>query len=491
MSSHAIIPNPLLERARGLVSGGRVRVRCFTAGPDDCVRPNFESELYALVGRRRFVLEIAPLTEPQTFIKALRRNHDEIVHIACHGVEQSLCFLGQNNDSRQVDSEWMIDRFEHARSVKLVVLNACDSAAIATAIAESPRTAVVAAIGYVGLIDEVALCEFTNAFYSALAEGLTVKRAFDDARASLDCGEAARQLRLCGLGDFSLLYNHLVPPVLIPWLGGLFLGALLGPLVRRLVRVAALCLTIALVIGVAELRTQGTCEDMRTDGIALCSDEPPTSVHLFAAKERSLSAEGGAEAEGESEVDELSVAGESSVGESSAGESPTPTPTPAPTQRGLTLQGIPPSSGLRTVNTPGADLSPSPRHRIATNHRSRPPTRARMNAATDHPERSAAKERVMRLLSRRIGRVKDGPMPAGIPGSRTISCREVQQDIHVQRCLKDCDECGPRIRLSIGDDGALSECDGHNASVLECLADAVSRATGGRTLQGDCVLQKY
>lgn len=415
MSTHAVIPNPLLERVRGLASGGRIRVRCFTAGPNDRVRPNFESELHALLGAhgmRRFTLEISPLTEAQTFIKALRRNSDEIIHIACHGSEQSLCFLGQNNDSRQVDSDWMIDRFEHARSVKLVVLNACDSASIATAIAESPRTAVLAAIGYVGVIDEFSLCEFTNAFYSALAEGLTVKRAFDDAKASLECKEAARQLRLSGLSDFSLLYNHLVPPALLPWLAGFFLGALLGPVVRRLLSIAALALAIALVVRVAVL-------------------PPPTSA---------LQA-----------TEYLHTSGLAT----SAGSTPA-------IDDGVSLCSMPDTAHTPDVGSSEMMLSVGP-----------------------HSSRSKKKRKPKQMLMR-----DQAPMASMVPTLSTTSCRAVQRDISVQRCVQKCVECSSKITLMVDDDGALFVPDEHNASVLQCLQSAVSRVTRGRPMQKMCVLHK-
>jgi hypothetical protein len=264
-----------------------VRIRCFTASPADRARPSFELEFRELFkalrdarGERRFDVEFATLTEPKTFIKELRRNTDDVIHIACHGAEHGLCFHSADDCSVTVEPDWIVARFASTKSVKLVLFNACESAELARALVESPDTSVRAAIGYVGKIDEQSLCAFTNAFYTALAEGYSVRRAFEDARDSLDCRQAAARLRLFGEADFPVLFNHVIPPAVLPWLGGFCLGSLIGRIVRWLAAALTLCAAVLFTLSVFSIdRASIAAQDSNLPARSLTAhDEPPERI---------------------------------------------------------------------------------------------------------------------------------------------------------------------------------------------------------------------
>jgi hypothetical protein len=99
-----------------------------------------------------------------------------IVHFAGHGSEQDGIYLSDSHGRQvAVDRETLRDLFTILRGfVRVVVLNACQTLATA----EELRDVVDYTIGMDALISDPAAAVFAEAFYGALASGMTVEKSF-------------------------------------------------------------------------------------------------------------------------------------------------------------------------------------------------------------------------------------------------------------------------------------------------------------------------
>jgi hypothetical protein len=115
----------------------------------------------------------------------LMEHEPHILHISCHGnPDGSLAFEASDGDAAQVVPKKNLLRLLRAlgSTLRIVVFNACHSAAIAVDI---PPT-VGLSIGMSDEILDTESVEFSIAFYEALAFGRTVETAFEAALAGLD-----------------------------------------------------------------------------------------------------------------------------------------------------------------------------------------------------------------------------------------------------------------------------------------------------------------
>ena len=126
-------------------------------------------------------LRVLPAAEIGDLRDALKANEKEsafdILHFSGHITEkEGLQMRGEGRSKAYLKGEMLV-KFLKGSGVKLVVLNACHSEALAVALSE----VVPAAIGTTREIRDVAARRFTRYFYTALAADVNVKDAFEAA----------------------------------------------------------------------------------------------------------------------------------------------------------------------------------------------------------------------------------------------------------------------------------------------------------------------
>lgn len=114
---------------------------------------------------------------------ALRDTRPRVVHFSGHGAREGLVLTTADGyDAQQVDPEALTEIFRVFRHrVRLVVLSACYSEGQAQAIAN----VVGCAIGTSGEMMDADAIQFNAAFYSAIASGVSVQAAFNQASAEV------------------------------------------------------------------------------------------------------------------------------------------------------------------------------------------------------------------------------------------------------------------------------------------------------------------
>lgn len=108
----------------------------------------------------------------------------DILHIGCHGDGERLRLEFEPEGDYRPDTRSLVRLFRIPdKSLALVVLNCCESAAFARALTRD--AGVPLAIGMDGMIPDDAAIAFVCAFYGHLALGYTVHAAFEEARKRL------------------------------------------------------------------------------------------------------------------------------------------------------------------------------------------------------------------------------------------------------------------------------------------------------------------
>lgn len=177
-----------LEPAGGAVVDGRtgMKVLFLAAGPADESRLRLDAEhrdirerIRSSSARDQVVIETALAARPTDLIDELNRHRPTVLHLAGHGGPTGIALEDNAGNSADVTTEQLSRLVALAdHSLRLVVLNSCDSAHQA-----KPVTAHVdAAIGMTRAVGDEAARTFAAQLYSSLAEGVPVDRAFEQAR---------------------------------------------------------------------------------------------------------------------------------------------------------------------------------------------------------------------------------------------------------------------------------------------------------------------
>jgi len=117
---------------------------------------------------------------------ALLEHQPNVLHISAHGESDgSLLLEGEGNHAQQVTRKQFIRMLAVLEDLRLVVLNACHSHAIAR---ELPSISGLA-IGMSDAVADQASIAFSVAFYEALGFGRSVEKAFESGLARLPDGE--------------------------------------------------------------------------------------------------------------------------------------------------------------------------------------------------------------------------------------------------------------------------------------------------------------
>ncbi|MEM9597924.1 MAG: CHAT domain-containing protein [Acidobacteriota bacterium] len=135
--------------------------------------------------RFRDQLELVPIlaTTRQDLLNALNSHRPTVVHFSGHGLQaHGIVLLDSEGKAAPVGSDFLASVLTSlSGDIRLVVLNACHSENQARAIASS----VPVTIGTEKGIGDESAVAFSTAFYSALANGLSMKQAFDQGQAIL------------------------------------------------------------------------------------------------------------------------------------------------------------------------------------------------------------------------------------------------------------------------------------------------------------------
>ena len=121
----------------------------------------------------------------------LMRHKPHVIHFSGHGAVSGIALTGTDGKGRLVPPDAMANIFRTLKdNVRVVLLNACDSAPQARAIVNE----IDCAVGMSNEIDDDAAIAFAAAFYEALGYGRSVQAAFDLALIQLEGAGGDRSL---------------------------------------------------------------------------------------------------------------------------------------------------------------------------------------------------------------------------------------------------------------------------------------------------------
>lgn len=119
---------------------------------------------------------------PLDLLQALNELRPRVVHFSGHGNEDNIAFQDDSGSTKLVSTAAIVSLMAAAASdIQLVFFNTCKSQAQAEAVVAH----VPAAIGMTTLIGDHAARVFSAQFYSAIGFGLSVNKAFAQARTAL------------------------------------------------------------------------------------------------------------------------------------------------------------------------------------------------------------------------------------------------------------------------------------------------------------------
>jgi len=156
----------------------RVRILVVHASPIDEAGLRVSAEVRAIreaiqLAGRQYEIEIDDLPAATTddLRRALLSKEYEIIHFAGHANSESIVLEARNGASSTVRLSALIELLGRYRSVRCVVLNACESLASLT-VPIAPFT-----IGMEESVDDQAAIEFAVGFYDAVARGRDIEFA--------------------------------------------------------------------------------------------------------------------------------------------------------------------------------------------------------------------------------------------------------------------------------------------------------------------------
>jgi len=168
----------------------RITVVFMAANPLDQAQLRLDEEARAISEmirrsqhRDAVKLESCWAVRPLDVLQALNEHRPRIVHFSGHGSDQDeIVFQDSNGQTKLVTKEAIVQTMAAASGeIRLVFFNTCYSRNQAEAVVKH----VHAAIGMKTSIGDNAARVFAAQFYSAIGFGLSVKRAFEQAKAAL------------------------------------------------------------------------------------------------------------------------------------------------------------------------------------------------------------------------------------------------------------------------------------------------------------------
>ncbi|KAA1054453.1 CHAT domain-containing protein [Azospirillum argentinense] len=184
-----------------------MRVLYVASNPADASALNLDREITEL--QRRFTDGSA---DPVSFFflpglrieelhGELMRRKPDILHLSAHGAEDALALSNEAGKAVNITAEVLKALVDYEYQPRLVYLNACNSAGLAEALAET----VPMAIGSTAPITNRAARAAAVAFYERMLAGATVQSAFNAARRLLEAMEDdTASMRLCHRAEISV-----------------------------------------------------------------------------------------------------------------------------------------------------------------------------------------------------------------------------------------------------------------------------------------------
>ncbi len=146
--------------------------------------------------RDRFALRVSQETRADQLIPLMLEVAPTVVHFSGHATAtDGLIFEDSAGQSQPLTEAFLGRLFAELPGVRFVVMNACFSSAHAAAIAEH----VGCVVGMSSQVSDAAATAFSSVFYQAIAEGSSLRRAFDLAVLQVEVqapGEAATPVRV-------------------------------------------------------------------------------------------------------------------------------------------------------------------------------------------------------------------------------------------------------------------------------------------------------
>jgi hypothetical protein len=175
----------------------RLRILFLAANPAGTTPLRLDHEVKAVTEALRsslgdrFELQQSWAAGEQDIQDGLLRHKPDIVHFSGHSTSGGRMVLERSSELGQEERLWLqgLARvFEAARGqIRCVVLNACHSEIAAQVLAQF----VGCVVGMSSAVDDEAAIRFSWAFYNALGHGMSVKAAFDLAKAQILFGDSA------------------------------------------------------------------------------------------------------------------------------------------------------------------------------------------------------------------------------------------------------------------------------------------------------------
>lgn len=164
----------------------RMKLLFLAAGPMDEQRLRLTAEhrdikerLRSASARAHIEVEESLAARPTDLVDQLNRARPSILHLAGHGGPLGLALEDDHGNASDVTTDQLLRLVSSAdENLRLVVLNSCESAHQAAPIVQH----VDAAIGMTRTIGDEAARVFAAQLYSSLGEGVTLSRAFEQAR---------------------------------------------------------------------------------------------------------------------------------------------------------------------------------------------------------------------------------------------------------------------------------------------------------------------
>ncbi|MEZ4859779.1 MAG: CHAT domain-containing protein [Caldilineaceae bacterium] len=158
---------------------------------------NLQQALSPLIERGLVIVDRLPISTTAALQGALRRQEYHVLHFIGHGAydeqnqEGMIMLTGEDGQGRALAAEDLARLLHNERTLRLILLNACESArtslhnpfaGVAHALVQQGAPAVVA-MRYP--VSDAAAITFSHEFYAALADGYTVDGAITEARVAI------------------------------------------------------------------------------------------------------------------------------------------------------------------------------------------------------------------------------------------------------------------------------------------------------------------
>lgn len=162
-----------------IAAGPRSQARL---GLDEEIR-QIQDELRGSEYQKEIDVRAAWAARPADLLRALNEFRPDVLHFSGHGTPSGrLVYVGSQGQPKPVSGEALAAALRSAgENVRLVVLNACYSSRLASAVIQ----VVPCVVGMNTEVGDEAAITFAAAFYRAVGFGASVRRAFDQAIAAL------------------------------------------------------------------------------------------------------------------------------------------------------------------------------------------------------------------------------------------------------------------------------------------------------------------